>query len=563
MNPIDESSFFDAWEGAQRRREEHVLAKRLRITERSQACFSVVQARGVDDGHQMFLDIFRTLDCFGVRRTIQQKEFHAEFANACLPWIYGKEVFARHREDILKRHALPSTSYTQNVLVQCPRRFGKTWCASMWCASLLWHLPHITISVFSTGSRASSSLCNQTYSFLNHLPNAKKRIYKKNEENLFLYGASKQDIRRLFSYPSSVQGLKGVSADIIILEEASRIEKPVLVEVIAPLLLVSYTTLLGISTPEEKSRFTELVRDQVHNQTHFRVVRIELICAACKKEGKEAPCVHANHLQPPWKREDTRMKLVELLMADPEMHERENLGVEGTVSSVFPLDAIARFQNEVYTLQVTPTKGNRIFVAIDPNGGSASRLGVLYASLTHDMTLILMHGGAWNVTSYEDQSQMLPESYRTLLRVYPDVAYLTLCVIVERNFGGVVNSTNICMLMAKEAQNCVCVVDGKQPKPGVVTTAETKERDKCLLTQLLMLDKIRCHASVPQQLRYQIANELRSFTYKVSRNGGHQQLTGKGNGGQNDDLGMCCMLLSSWTSFVTNHPALTCTTLRA
>ena len=257
------------------------------------------------------------------------------------------------------------------------------------------------------------------------------------------------------------------------------------------------------------------------------------------------------------------MKLVEMLMADPEMHERENLGVEGKVATVFPLDAISRFQSEVYTSEVVPTKGNRVFVAIDPNGGSASRLGVLYAFLTHDMTLVVLHGGAWNVTSYEDQSHTLPESYRTMLRTYPEMSHVSLCVIVERNFGGLVNSTNICMLMAKVAKNCTCVVDGKQPKPGVVTTAETKERDKCLLTQLLMLNKIRCHASVPQELRYQIANELRSFTYKVSRNGTHQQLTGKGKGGQNDDLGMCCMLLSSWSTFVTNHPSATCTTLRA
>jgi hypothetical protein len=66
--------------------------------------------------------------------------------------------------------------------------------------------------VFSTGQRASTSLLDLTSKLFLQLPNAKERIMKKNQEQFFIRGDSPSDTRRLFSFPSSVAGLKGQGA---------------------------------------------------------------------------------------------------------------------------------------------------------------------------------------------------------------------------------------------------------------------------------------------------------------------------------------------------------------
>lgn len=52
-----------------------------------------------------------------------------------------------------------------------------------------------------------------------------ENILKKNNEQLFTRGDRSDDMRRMFSYPSTVAGLKGVGGKVIIMEEASRLDE--------------------------------------------------------------------------------------------------------------------------------------------------------------------------------------------------------------------------------------------------------------------------------------------------------------------------------------------------
>jgi hypothetical protein len=82
----------------------------------------------------------------------------------------------------------------------------------MYCATLLACVPNAWISVFSTGQRASSSLLDQTAKFFRmletseHVLGGDGQIMKKNQEELFTKGAHPADIRKMYSYPSSVSG---------------------------------------------------------------------------------------------------------------------------------------------------------------------------------------------------------------------------------------------------------------------------------------------------------------------------------------------------------------------
>jgi hypothetical protein len=174
-------------------------------------------------GDRRLAKLREVLDNFeGFVRSNGQRRFHEEFIKASLPHIYLSE-FETHRDRILRENKMDRVRF--EILVCTPRRFGKTTSVSMFCAALLATCPDMWISVFSTGQRASSALLDQTAKFFRMLTEdayclgGDERILKKNQEQLFTRGRTPEDVRRMFSYPSTVSGLKGVGGRILILEE--------------------------------------------------------------------------------------------------------------------------------------------------------------------------------------------------------------------------------------------------------------------------------------------------------------------------------------------------------
>lgn len=167
------------------------------------------------EGDNMLKHLLVTLDSFKdgdgefVQRTETQKKFHTAFIEATLPHIYGVHDFERHYERILRDHNIEKLQ--QEVLICTPRRFGKTWSVSMFCAALLLCTREAWISVFSTGQRASSYLLENVAKFVKSCPDGQSRILKHNKEELYLRGTTPEEPpRRLYSYPSSVQVRKGL-----------------------------------------------------------------------------------------------------------------------------------------------------------------------------------------------------------------------------------------------------------------------------------------------------------------------------------------------------------------
>lgn len=148
-------------------------------------------------------DVLETLDKFGVTRTPGQKQFHKAFFNACLPHIYGSEEFEQDRQRILKRFGI--TRLSHEVLVVCPRRWGKTYSVSLFVAALIWCVPDMWVSIFSTGQRASTSLLELIAKWIKYLQGNQNRVQSLNQERLYVRGNTPSDVRRCYSYPSSVQ----------------------------------------------------------------------------------------------------------------------------------------------------------------------------------------------------------------------------------------------------------------------------------------------------------------------------------------------------------------------
>ena len=161
-------------------------------------------------GDGVLARLYLALDSCGLERTSTQRYFHKMFVFSVLPWIYGKKDFSRFRERILSQNGVTSSEkYNQFTLISTPRRWGKTTSVAIFCASMLYAVPDAWISVYSTGRRASKSLSDMVYKFLKRLEEGaemqKSNVMVKNTEELFYQGTTASDVRRMFSYPATVQ----------------------------------------------------------------------------------------------------------------------------------------------------------------------------------------------------------------------------------------------------------------------------------------------------------------------------------------------------------------------
>jgi hypothetical protein len=142
------------------------------------------------------------LDEFDMMRFPHQIEFHANFLETILPFIYGND-WRECRKRVLA--SLGLTKVRQECLVISPRRWGKTVSVAMFVAALLLCVPNVEVAIFSTGRRTAGKLMNLIIRmFLRH-PLADKYHFKThNQETVIMVGPDGGE-RALSCYPGSVK----------------------------------------------------------------------------------------------------------------------------------------------------------------------------------------------------------------------------------------------------------------------------------------------------------------------------------------------------------------------
>lgn len=437
--------------------------------------------RAAPPGDERLRIIRRSLDGFeGFPRSDAQRRFHVEFTNSLLPHIYGAD-FEKHRERLLRENGMARVQF--ETLVCTPRRFGKTTAVSMFCAVLLAVCPDMWISVFSTGQRASSSLLEQTAKFFRMLGadgvcrGSDDNIIKKNQEELWTRGAHPADVRKMFSYPSTVAGLKGVGGRVLIMEEASRLDEAVFKEVILPLTGVQDTVLLGISTPLDESNFYSVMLDMKRpdGSPLFNVLTITLLCAACEKAGLLA-CPHKSEL-PAWKSGERQELIASLMANDRNMYIQENLGiVVRKQNSAFPREGIDRMEARRYSLVDTPAP-DFLYISVDPCGGGASDMALVASFFARDGSVILAGCEAQAVITDEAQETLL-RGFLTRLREVTTLRHAHVVLIIERNFGGTIVGHRIANICASFTPISAFTADTntKLRRIGVHLDPDTKAR---------------------------------------------------------------------------------------
>lgn len=186
-----------------------------------------------------------------------------------------------------------------------------------------------------------------------------------------------------------------MGAKIVVLEEASRLDRQVFEEVVIPLLGVKDTAVLAISTPLDAGNFYSQMLElkQVDGVTPlFNVLRINLICEECAKLDlkDQIACPHKQHEIPPWKSSGRQQLVKTLLESNPEMYKREQLGMVTTKNnSAFPSAGVQTFQQSSLPLPDLE-RISHVFVAIDPAGGGSSFAAITSAIVYNNRTNVMV-----------------------------------------------------------------------------------------------------------------------------------------------------------------------------
>lgn len=284
-----------------------------------------------DGGQRRYERIQAALNRMGLIREDYQVQFCNMVLDAAAKHIY-REDFEACRDDIMKRRGV--TEIRQEILVQTPRRFGKTTMVAMVVAALIAYCPYIKIGIFSTAQRTSKKMLAEVKKFLMMLQEddgrtAYDRKCVENAEMLQIVHhkavGSKSDADFLsnsivYSYPASVKGTRGYTVDMTVLEEAAHMPEEIFDYVVVPALGTDDMVLIAITTPQDAnnyfSRLTELKRED--GELLFHVHAIGLACDACMAAGKGANCTHKGDLLPKWKPRDRQARIKAIYGEDKE-----------------------------------------------------------------------------------------------------------------------------------------------------------------------------------------------------------------------------------------------------
>jgi hypothetical protein len=177
---------------------------------------------------------------FAQQRSHDQKRFHDAIFQTIAPHIY-KGDFLFRRDDLLDRFG--RDAFNMAAMVMTPRRWGKTTATAMALAVALYVCRGINILVFSTGQDMSTTLMEKVKAYFMELPGAAERVLSTTCKRFLVthvdepLGSPKTFVLQcgrfnsLLARAATVQGNKGVTADVFVLEEASRIPKQILHEV--------------------------------------------------------------------------------------------------------------------------------------------------------------------------------------------------------------------------------------------------------------------------------------------------------------------------------------------
>ena len=403
-------------------------------------------------------------------RSKTQKEFHQIFLSTCLRLIY-EDDYERERHRVVEKYKFPTKK--QNAIVLAARRLGKSFAVALFAAVLIVVLDEIEISIFSASKRQSMMLMNHVHKFIGKL-GWTDRILQKNEEKMRVRTFNGKE-SKLNAYPAIVSSLKGVSASLIILEEAAIIPREVLSEVVMPLFQLEKVSFIAISTITDQfnflTRYIEMRDD--NDEPLFYTRQMLLACQRCIDNEKPGQCTHMNHLLPAWS-SGRKRKIINAIMRDEEeMLGREIAGVANSINKpAFDLKLINKlFESERYDVN-TDFDYPRLFISVDPSACGEKSEFALTTILHFEGNFIIVGLESYKGKNAIDNYNVMIQHCKLLDNV-PMFADSMRIFILESNLG--LESEHIKHYLRENQLERYIILNESERRVGFLTTNAVKQ----------------------------------------------------------------------------------------
>lgn len=404
-----------------------------------------------------------------VYRSKTQKDFHQIFLSTCLRLIYGDD-YEKERHRVMEKYAFPTKK--QNAILVASRRLGKTFAVSIFAAVLIVCLDDVEVSVFSASKRQSMMLMNHVYKFVQKLGWG-DRVLQKNEEKMRVRTFNGKE-SKLNAYPAIISSLKGVSASLIILEEAAIIPKELLDEVVMPLFQLDKVSFIAISTITDSfnflTRYLEMKDD--NGDDLFYNKRMYLACQRCIDAEKAGSCQHMNHLLPDWS-SGRKRKIINAIMKDSQdLLSREIGGVANSINKpAFEPKKLKKWFEEPRYIVSDNCDYPVVFISIDPSAcGSKSDFA---------MTSIIHFNGEYIIIGMESYSgKNALDNYSIILKhcaqldEFPMFCLSLRVFIIESNLA--LESEHMKHFMRENQLERYVVLNESEKRTGFLTTNAVK-----------------------------------------------------------------------------------------
>lgn len=265
-----------------------------------------------------------------------------------------------------------------------------------------------------------------------------------------------------------MQTTRGTGADVIIIDEAAHIDPALFFKTIVPILQMTKTSLICLSSPEGDSNYfsglMNLKRD--NGDSFFNVINCFQICARCMKldRVKAIQCKHIKSTAH-WLSSAKTRELKLLYKASPEDAMREFGGI--VVSDGKP--ALPKVEIEKCFASeriMTETAPPFIFTAVDPSGGGPSHMSICSAYFSRGGELIIIGLDSEAVRDDREEYMLISRHYERLTQ-FRHFRESRLIFIPEANLG--MESAHL-DTMVKDLRNVITYYE-KPTRPGVTKTA--------------------------------------------------------------------------------------------
>lgn len=498
------------------------------------------------------LSMFDTGEVMGWTRSNDQKLFHDDFIEASIKVIYGEEY--RNREmEIIKNMGWTSTPQ-QEVCIACPRRFGKSVALIMFIVAALLSLPKVKIVIFSPTARQSENVSREVRKCLIEILKGDKRLKKKTLEMIVVAGDSESDQRELYALPSNPDGTRGVTADIIVIDEAAYVDQELILQVVYPLLQVGKTSLLAVSTlKDDDSTYSHMISlTDTDGEYIFKSRVFKLACNECMEKGDPSGCTHQTHRRPNWHDSARIKRLSNLYKNNKELMGQEIYGLSHSKNQKAYTPAQIELLMDQPKLPVT-LQVSRVFIAIDPSGGGASSNTCICSGyFTTNGIMVLLGLENIPVKRAEDYLSVL-DKHLAKINSFKKFRFSKLIFILENNMGLEADHINDHI---KKLPYPSIAVEGKEGKTGLHTSPKVKQALHVMMEKTLKAGNLRfselffTHGDM-SQLKMDIVSQLESFKIVVEVNSksvfarARTTFSGKGGGGK-DDIVLGMQLLLYW-----------------